>query len=55
MSDTEEEIEVGYVTQAGEVYYYDQDEKELYFGRLRNMHNAVEGAAALLFFLDREA
>jgi hypothetical protein len=54
-SDTEEELEIGYVTQAGELFCYDQDEKELYFGRLRNMQNAVEAAAALLLFLDREA
>ena len=52
--DTEEELEVGYVTEAGEVYYYDADEKEIYFGRLRNLKSFVEGAAALLFFFDRE-
>jgi hypothetical protein len=52
--ESEEELEVGYVTDDGEVYYYDEDEKELYFGRLKKLHSFVEGAAALLFFLDRE-
>jgi hypothetical protein len=52
--ETEEELEVGYVTETGEIYYYNEDEKEIYFGRLRNLKSFVEGAAALLFFLDRE-
>jgi hypothetical protein len=52
--ETEEEIEVGYVTEDGEIYYYDEDEKDQYFGRLKKLQSFVEGAAALLFFLDRE-
>lgn len=52
--ETEEELEVGYITEDGEIFYYDEDEKELYFGRLRNWEYFVEGAAALLLFLDRE-
>jgi len=52
--ETEEELEVGYVAKTGEIYYYDEDEKEVYFGRLRNLNSFVDGAAALLCFLDRE-
>ncbi len=27
---TEEELEVGYITEDGDIFYYDEDEKELY-------------------------
>jgi hypothetical protein len=53
-AESEEELEIGYITETGEVYYYDQDEEEIYFGRLRNLKSLVEGAAALLLFLGRE-
>ncbi len=51
--ETEEELEVGYITDDGDIYYYDENEKELYFGRLRHWEYYAEGAAALLLFLDR--
>jgi hypothetical protein len=53
-AETEEELEVGYITEDGEIYYYDEDEKELYYGRIRNWEYWAEGAAALLLFMDRE-
>jgi len=52
--ETEEELEIGYVTQDGEISYYDEEGEAIYFGRLRNFQKYVEGAAALLLFLDRE-
>jgi len=48
----EEELEVGYVADDGEVFFYDEAEAEQYFGRLRNWEYYAEGAAALLLFMD---
>ena len=44
--------EIGYVTDDGEVYGYDEDEKDLYLGKLVTMEDATEGAAAMLLFFD---
>ena len=52
--DTEEELEIGFVTEEGELSYYDEEGEAIYFGRLRNQQKYVEGAAALLLFIDRE-
>jgi hypothetical protein len=50
--ETDEELEVGYITDDGEIFYYDEDEKEIYFGRLRKWEYYAEGAATLLLFMD---
>ena len=52
--DTEEELEIGFVTEDGQLSYYDEEGEAIYFGRLRNQQKYVEGAAALLLFIDRE-
>jgi hypothetical protein len=48
----DEELEVGYIIEDGDIFYYDEDEKELYFGRIKNWEYYAEGAAALLLFMD---
>lgn len=52
--DGEEEFEIGYVTEAGELYCYRGGDQEALVGQLKNMQGLAEGAAALLFFLDFE-
>ncbi len=50
----EEEEEVGFVTDDGELYWYSKDADEEYFGKLKDMQDFSEGAAALLFFLEQK-
>ena len=50
----DEEIEVGYVNEKGELYCYEGEDQEALVGQLENMQDYAEGAAALLFFLDVE-
>ncbi len=49
-----EEEEVGFVTDEGELYRYSKDLDEEYFGKLKDMQDFSEGAAALLFFLEKK-
>lgn len=50
----DEEIEIGYVNENGQLFAYEGDENEVLVGQLKNMQDYAEGAAALLFFLDIE-
>jgi hypothetical protein len=50
----DEELEVGYVTEQGALYFYETEDQETYFGKLTDMQDYAEGAAALLFFLEEE-
>ena len=50
----DEEIEIGYVSEDGELYAYEGEEEKALVGKLKNMQDYAEGAAALLFFLDVE-
>ena len=47
----DEEIEIGYVKESGELYCYTGEDEEALVGQLKNMHDFTEGAAALLFFI----
>ena len=47
----DEEIEIGYVNEKGELYCYTGEDEEALVGQLKNMQDYTEGAAALLFFL----
>jgi hypothetical protein len=47
----DEEIEIGHVNEAGELYCYTGEDEEALVGRLKNMQDFAEGAAAMLFFL----
>lgn len=48
----DEEEDLGYVTEEGEVYGYDESEEDLYLGKVTDMQDATEGAAAMLLFFD---
>jgi hypothetical protein len=48
------EEEVGFVTDESELYCYSKDGEEEYFGKLKDMQDFSEGAAALLFFHKKE-
>ena len=50
----DEEKEIGFVTEEGELYWYSTDGEEEYFGKLKDMQDISEGAAALLIFFDKE-
>ncbi|MCI0576037.1 MAG: hypothetical protein L0332_02790 [Chloroflexi bacterium] len=51
--DEEEGIGIGYVTDEGELYVYaEEEDDDIYVGKVTDMKDAVEGAAALLFFFD---
>jgi hypothetical protein len=50
----EEEEDIGFVTEDGEVYGYDEGGDNLYLGRVKEMRDAVEGAVAMLLFFDWE-
>ena len=50
----DDDEEIGYVTEDGEVYGYDEDGKDLYLGKVTDMEDASEGAAAMLMFYDIE-
>jgi hypothetical protein len=50
-----EEVGVGYVTAEGHLYLYGEDDADIYVGKVGEMEDIVEGAAALLFFFDDEA
>ncbi len=52
--DEDEEEEIGYVTEEGEIFFYQGEDEEVYFGKLVNMKSYADGAAALLFFLEEE-
>lgn len=53
--DEDEDLEIGYITEQGEVYGYGEEEgEEIYVGKLKNMQNGAEGAAAMLLFFDLE-
>jgi hypothetical protein len=49
----DQEEEIGFVTDDGELYWYSRNEEE-YFGKLKDMQDFSEGAAALLFFLEKK-
>ena len=46
----DEEEELGYVTEEGEVFGYDENDEDLYLGKVVEMQDATEGAAAMLLF-----
>jgi hypothetical protein len=50
----DEEVSIGYVTEEGQLYMYGDEEDDLYVGKVGEMEDMVEGAAALLFFFDEE-
>ena len=52
--EADEEIEIGYVNDQGELYAYEGEDEKALVGQLKNMQDLAEGAAALLFFLDIE-
>jgi len=52
--EADEEIEIGYVNDQGELYAYEGEDEKALVGQLKNMQDYAEGAAALLFFLDIE-
>lgn len=52
--DDDDEEELGYVTEEGALYYYASDEEETYFGKLTDMTDYAEGAAALLLFTEED-
>jgi hypothetical protein len=52
--DEDEEEEIGYVTEEGEIFFYQGEDEEVFFGKLANMKSYADGAAALLFFLEEE-
>ncbi len=52
--DEDEEEEIGYVTEEGEINFYSGDDDEIYFGKMEGMKHFADGAAALLFFLEEE-
>lgn len=52
--DEDEEEEIGYVTDEGQIFFYQGEDEEVYFGKLENMKSYADGAAALLFFLEEE-
>ena len=52
--DDGEEIEIGYVTEEGELFGYNDEEQEVYLGKIKNMSDVAEGAAAILFLFDEE-
>ena len=52
--DEDKESEIGFVNDEGELFYYDENEDEVYFGGLKGFQDYAEGAAALLFFLEAE-
>jgi hypothetical protein len=44
------DVKIGYVTEDGEVFGYDEDENDVRLGRVDEMCEAIEGAAVLLLF-----
>jgi glucan-binding YG repeat protein len=50
----EEDIVIGYVKENGDLYYYVDDNDAQYIGRVDDMSDPVEGAAALLIFFEFE-
>ena len=44
----DENDEIGFVNQIGEVFGFDDDGEDVFLGRICDMQDAVEGAAALL-------
>jgi hypothetical protein len=47
-----EEDEIGFVNQYGEIFSYDDDGEDIYLGRVCDMQDSVEGAAALLLLFN---
>ncbi|MBN2548642.1 MAG: hypothetical protein JXB15_05775 [Anaerolineales bacterium] len=50
----DDDEEIGYVTEEGEVFGYDENGDDLYLGRVTEMRDSTEGAAAMLLFFDIE-
>jgi hypothetical protein len=50
----EEEIEIGYITDEGDLYYFTGEDEEAYLGKLVEMSDYADGAATLLFFVEEE-
>jgi hypothetical protein len=50
----DEDINIGYVGENGGLYLYGEDEEDLYVGKVDEMEDSAEGAAALLFFFDED-
>jgi hypothetical protein len=50
----DEDVNIGYVGENGSLYLYGDDEEDLYVGKVDEMEDSAEGAAALLFFFDDE-
>jgi hypothetical protein len=50
----EEEEEIGYINDQGEVFFFDSNEEEVYFGSLQDWNEYSEGAAVLLFFTEED-
>ncbi len=50
----EEDIEIGYVKDNGDLYYYIAKNDSHYIGRVSDITDPVEGAAAMLIFFEFE-
>ncbi len=50
----DEDVVIGFVKENGELYYYIDDEDAQYIGRVADMIDPVEGAAAMLIFFEFE-
>lgn len=50
----DEDIEIGYVKENGDLYYYIDENDAEYIGRVEDMSDPAEGAAALLVFFEFE-
>jgi hypothetical protein len=52
--ESEEEIEIGYITDEGDLYYFTGEDEEAHLGKLMEMSDYADGAATLLFFVEEE-
>ncbi len=50
----DEDVVIGFVKENGELHYYIDDEDAQYIGRVADMTDPVEGAAAMLIFFEFE-
>ena len=50
----DEDVNIGYVDETGGLYLYGEDEEDLYVGKVDEMEDSTEGAAAILFFFDED-
>lgn len=50
----DEDLVIGYVKENGDLYYYIDEDDAQYVGRVADMTDPVEGAAAMLIFFEFE-